>query len=393
MREISFSLSPNEKVSSQKRRSRFQLSVRDEGLIVIATALVPTMVLGCGIGYIWWANGAASLMAPGTFPAPIAEFLSRASLYQYGLSLLAFIIFSITIAMLALELRIARPLHMLAAWLRIAQESEFTQVPVLPTVHRDEIGELTGLLSESIATFSQIKVQNVALMQEKSLFMTIAAHQLRTPLTGLLWSIDALLDPAITEDARKKILPDIDSLLKRMRLIVNHILASANVEGGKYGYVFEKTDMVPIITKLVDEFRPISESHGVLLKVEYAEGLFPVYADTERITLALFDLISNAIDYTPRGGSVTITVNPLGESLEIAVVDTGMGIAESEIPLLFSKFYRSERAKHVRPDGSGLGLFLVKDVIASHGSDVTVTSKEGSGSRFAFRLGTKKPQR
>jgi signal transduction histidine kinase len=262
----------------------------------------------------------------------------------------------------------------------------------MPARRHDEIGELTELVSMLSAFFLKTTDQNAALMQEKSLFMTIAAHQLRTPLTGLLWSIDSLLDPSITVDARQKLLIDTDGMLKRMRLIVNHILASANVEGGKFGYVFEQIDIVPVITKLIEEFKPVSDNHGVALRLETGEGLFPIYADAERITLALFDLISNAIDYTPKGGTVTISVAPQQDRLEIAIADTGMGISELELPLLFTKFYRSDRARHVRPDGSGLGLFLVKDVVSSHGSDMKVTSKEGVGSRFSFFLNSKKPE-
>ncbi len=389
MKDISFSLKPSEAVSAHQQKG-FYLSIRMKGVIVVLLTLLPFIAAGIVITGIWWSNGASAVMTSGTIS--LSAIFSGVSLSVYCLSLLVLVIFSACIGLVAFEYYFAGPLRKLTKWLQQARDSEYQHVPVLPTMRRDEIGDLTRLLSTSVAQFAQTKDQNVALLQEKSLFMTIAAHQLRTPLTGLLWSIDSLLDPATTEEARHQLLTDIDTLLKRMRLIVNHILASANVEGGKFGYVFEALDIVPIISKLIEEFKPVSDTHGVTLKIEQSEGLFPVYADAERITLALFDLISNAIDYTPRGGSVTVSVKPAGECLEIAVIDTGMGIAESEIPLLFSKFYRSERAKHVRPDGSGLGLFLVKDVIASHGSDVTVTSKEGAGSRFSFCLPSKKPR-
>ena len=237
---------------------------------------------------------------------------------------------------------------------------------------------------------SHMRSENNLLLQEKSLFMTIAAHQLRTPLTGLLWSIDALLDPSTDEEHRKGLMTDVDGLLKRMRLIVNHILASANVEGGRFGYAFEQIDIVPVIAKLLEEFKPLSDLHQVTMHFEHARDVAMVVADRERISLALFDLISNAIDYTPAGGSVTVSLAPSQDRFEVAVSDTGIGISESELPHLFSKFYRSDRARHVRPDGSGLGLFLVKDIVSSHGSQIEVASKEGAGSRFSFFLNSKK---
>ena len=170
-----------------------------------------------------------------------------------------------------------------------------------------------------------------------------------------------------------------------MRLVIEHILASANVEEGRFGYVFEKTDLVPIVEKLIQEFKPLSEKRHVAVGFTH-EGAFPVFADAERISLVLFDLISNAIDYTPEGGSVSVGVTPAGEDLLVAVADTGIGIAESELPLLFNKFYRSEPARHMRPDGSGLGLYLAKIIVERHGAELKVESTEGKGTRVSFAL-------
>jgi len=351
--------------------------------------MLPIMAAGYAIAYLYWTPGDLSTAVLGVLSERL--FIGGFSTRVGYLVLAVLFVAAWFIGFFAIDYFFAQPLRSLTVWFRQARSSEFTNVPVMPTRRQDEIGELTHLVSASVASFLKTKEQNTVLLQEKSLFMTIAAHQLRTPLTGLLWSIDSLLDPATTDDARQKLMIDIDGMLKRMRLIVNHILASANVEGGKFGYVFEQIDIVPVIERLIEEFKPVSDDHAVSVRFEASDGIFPIYADTERITLALFDLISNAIDYTPRGGTVTISVAPQNDRLEIAVADTGMGISESEIPLLFTKFYRSERARHVRPDGSGLGLFLVKDVVSSHGSDMSVTSKEGVGSRFSFFLNSKKP--
>jgi len=372
------------------RAVRRLFSLRMKGAYVVLLAILPAMIVGYFVAYLYW--------TPGDLSATFFGILSvRLSIGYFSvrvgyLAITVLFVAAWLIGFFAFDYFFAQPLRTLTAWFKRARESDFKNISIMPARRHDEIGELTELVSMLSAFFLKTTDQNAALMQEKSLFMTIAAHQLRTPLTGLLWSIDSLLDPSITVDARQKLLIDTDGMLKRMRLIVNHILASANVEGGKFGYVFEQIDIVPVITKLIEEFKPVSDNHGVALRLETGEGLFPIYADAERITLALFDLISNAIDYTPKGGTVTISVAPQQDRLEIAIADTGMGISELELPLLFTKFYRSDRARHVRPDGSGLGLFLVKDVVSSHGSDMKVTSKEGVGSRFSFFLNSKKPE-
>ncbi|HVM73597.1 MAG TPA: HAMP domain-containing sensor histidine kinase [Candidatus Paceibacterota bacterium] len=289
----------------------------------------------------------------------------------------------------AVDNHFVRPVRFIVAWLSQAQSSNFEHIGFLPPVGKDDFGELVRLSATCADLASQTREANKHLLEEKSLFVTIAAHQLRTPLTGLLWTIDSLLDPQTNEAMRHQLMTDADSLLKRMRLIVNHILASANVEEGKFGYMFEQIDIVAIISKLIEEFRPVADARSVNIVFEHPTPVFNVAADAERISLALFDLMSNAIDYTPAGGTVTLSIVPKGDQLEVAIADTGIGISEVELPHLFTKFYRGERARHMRPDGSGLGLFLVKDIMSSHGSDIAVTSHEGIGSRFSFVLNSK----
>lgn len=357
---------------------------------MILLSILPIAIAGYVLAYLSRTPGDYSTVAFGLLSEQI--HVGGLSIPVSYLALSVLFVFAWFVGFSALDYFFATPVWRVTSWLKQARNTDFNAIPVLPSVRHDEIGELTRLISSSVMFFSKIKEQNTALLQEKSLFITIAAHQLRTPLTGLLWSIDSLLDPTTADDTKQKLMTDVDGMLKRMRLTINHILASANVESGKSGYVFEQIDIIAVITKLVEDFKPVSENRGVSLRFEPSDGIFPVYADAERITLALFDLVSNAIDYTPSGGSVTISVVPQQDRLEIAIADTGMGISENELPLLFTKFFRSKRARQVRPDGSGLGLFLVKDVVLSHGSDITVTSKEGIGSRFSFFLSATKPR-
>ena len=387
MKDVSFVVEADDSELLARKTSRFPL--RAKAIIALFFTLLPLALLSVFVAYPWTSPGLSGMVTQ----------IQTGGLQLYSYYLPAYLVLIIAAAFVgfgigyvALEHSVIEPLHRLVAWLKQARSTAFARVPVLPRLHRDEIGELGRLISSSTAYFSETKQQNSTLIDEKSLFMTVAAHQLRTPLTGLLWGIESLLSPETPADSRHQIMTDVDGLLKRMRLIVNHILASANVEDGKYGYVFEKIDIIPVIDKLVTEFKPVSDYRGVAMAFEHDVAAFPVYADGERIALALFDLISNAIDYTPRGGTITVSAVPQGERLEIAVADTGIGISETEILSLFTKFYRSDRARHMRPDGTGLGLFLVKNIITSHHSEIKVASKEGSGSRFSFSLdSTKKP--
>jgi signal transduction histidine kinase len=280
-----------------------------------------------------------------------------------------------------------KPISTLRAWVR---EVRGGKRPIMPTLAHDEIGALGIEISSVLASYMETRELNSDLSAQKSLFTTLMAHQLRTPLTGLMWSIDALLKPETPTEERDKLLVDLSIILKRMRLIIEHILATANVEGGQFGFVMQQTDLVPIAQKLVADFKPVADDRGLQIIFDHPENLPQVYADPERISIALFDLLSNAVDYTPRGGSVTVALAPGKDRVYVTVADTGIGIPSAELPLLFNRFYRGENARHMRPDGTGLGLYLVKQIITAHGSEISVQSN-AKGSRFSFYLSTRKP--
>lgn len=322
------------------------------------------------------------------FPLPTISLGGyRADSYDVFIAVVAAI--GILMGLIASEVLFSARVRALRAWLALRQEDGFRSIPAAPS-GADELGELGRHLSVAALHFVHAKEENKDLVEQKDLFLTIAAHQLRTPLTGLLWSIESLLDHTTPQVERDHLLTEVEGLLKRMRLTINHILASTDIGEGRFGYVFEKLDIIPHIEKLVADFEPVAEGHGVSISFEHAGGTLPVYADKERISLALFDMISNAVDYTPSGGSVKVSATPMERRLEIAIEDTGIGIAEAELPFLFKKLYRSDRARHVRPDGTGLGLYLARNIVNRHGSEIEVHSVEGQGSRFSFFLDSNK---
>ena len=373
---------------SDMRGPRRRVSIALRGAIATALASLPLIVAGALSLFIAVSSSPVAATLSGVLGARVALF--GTGIPEWLIPMLLVLALCAWATYLSIDFYFTRPIRLIHAWVKLANELQFEHFGALPDLGNDEMGDIGRGLLAAGALIAKTRSDNKLHLQEKSLFITIAAHQLRTPLTGLLWSIDALLNPSTPEDQKPAIMTDVESLLKRMRLIVNHILASANVEGGKYGYVFEQVDIVPIIAKLIEEFKPVSDAHHVEVKFEHPDIGASVYADSERISLAIFDLLSNAIDYTPSGGTVTVSVTQNAGGYEIAIADTGIGISETELPNLFSKFYRSDRARHVRPDGSGLGLYLVKEIISSHGSTIAVTSKEGKGSRFSFLLRTGK---
>lgn len=360
----------------------FPLSVKV--IVVLICALIPPFVLVllvAGLLYIPHVPLVvlrSGILHIGSFTIPV--------IYMVVLATLAL---SLGIGIALAEVLFIHPSRRLLHWLIHLRSEGFKKIPPLSLSGRDEIGEIGRHVGFAALTFSHGSEESRAAMEQRSLFIMTAAHQLRTPLTALLWTIEAVQNPTTSVEERTKLLGSMGESLGRMRLVIEHILASANVEEGRFGFVFEQIDMVPLIEQIILEMRPFSEKQQLQVSFEHT-GAFPVFADKERIALALADLTSNALQYTPPGGSVSISLKPEGEKLEVAVADTGIGISEAERAMIFNKFYRGERARHMRPDGSGLGLYLVRNIVEKHGSEITIESTEGKGARVSFYLHAKR---
>jgi signal transduction histidine kinase len=352
-------------IGTQVSQRRFSIPLRLKLIVVVFLALLPPVAL--------WVGAQAF-----DFPVP--------TLVVAGAALAGLIL-----GYLAGDVLFVDPIKALLAWTSGARDAKAGHVPIFPKLHADEIGTLGREISSLGAKVLQTEEEQKNFVDERSIFLMTVAHQLRTPITDLTWSIGELLDPATPEASREKLLHDLEKSLKRAQLVINHILASAYIEEGRFGYVMEMIDPVALVDKLIVQFKPLADDRSIVLRFEHMQ-LPPVYADAERISLALFDLLSNAIDYTPQGGRVTVALKTLGDRVEVSVADTGIGIPEKELPFLFTKFHRGENARHLRPNGSGLGLYLVKNIVSSHGSEIKVESDESiGGSRFSFSLPTKRP--
>ncbi len=227
----------------------------------------------------------------------------------------------------------------------------------------------------------------------KSEFVSIAAHQLRTPLSAIKWTIRLLLDGDAGPLNKEQ-----DNFLKkgyeineRMIKLVNDLLNAARIEEGKFGYDFKDMDLEVFLESLVDNYQGAAKSKSLnLIFNKKAKDLPRVYADSEKLSLAFSNLVDNALKYTPAGGSVTIELGSHGNYALISLSDTGVGIPPAEQQRVFSKFFRASNVIRLETEGTGLGLFIVKNIIKRHGGDINFSSKEGKGSSFTVALPLKK---
>ena len=242
----------------------------------------------------------------------------------------------------------------------------------------DIVGAVTVL--ENITAFKQLD-------QMKSDFVNMVAHELRSPLVAIRQLNGVILDGLAGPLGEKQTefinrgVKKIDALLE----LINDLLDVAKIEAGKYVQHLVPTDIGKIIKDLVALLEPRAKNQGIDLSFSLKD-MKPVQSDPKNMEEIFNNLISNAINYSPEGGAVTVTAQGLGEYMEIKVKDTGIGISPEELPKIFDKFYRVKSPKTRDVTGTGLGLAIVKGVVDAHHGTIEVESVVEQGTTFRILL-------
>ena len=227
-------------------------------------------------------------------------------------------------------------------------------------------------------------------------FVANVSHELRTPLTSIKGYVEALLDGAKDDPAAStKFLDIILKQSDRLNLIIEDLLELSKIESGRVSFKEEPLDLRAIIDRMLSMMKPIADKKGHRL-VSFVDGTLPPMAgDEDRLVQVLTNLLDNAIKYTPQNGTITVAAHlvpeqndgaPLGQTVELTVTDTGIGIPEQDRPRVFERFYRVDKARSRELGGTGLGLAIVKHIVEGHGGQVWVEANQPRGSRFVVRL-------
>lgn len=227
-----------------------------------------------------------------------------------------------------------------------------------------------------------------AIAKSKSEFISVVAHQLRTPLSAVKWVFRLLLDEdegALNPSQHELMQKGYDSN-ERMIELVNDMLDVARIEEGRFGFEFHYADLSGLIAKVVDTYAVTAKKDNTELTFEKRGLLPPLKIDSSRIQLVLQNLVDNALKYTPAGGKITVRAETIPGYLQISVQDTGIGIPKEEQSKMFTKFFRGTNALKFQTDGSGLGLFIIKNIIERHGGTISFESEEKKGTTFRLTL-------
>ncbi|MDX6424944.1 MAG: hypothetical protein QOD52_349 [Gaiellaceae bacterium] len=234
----------------------------------------------------------------------------------------------------------------------------------------------------------ELERQNDQLRQLDSLkdeFVALVSHELRTPLTSIRGYLELISEDTNLTLEQTRFLETIDRNAQRLQRVVGDLLFVAQVEAGKLSLEQSNVDLNAIVAEAVHAAQPSAAAKSVALNVE--AGRLPVIqGDRARLEQVLDNFVSNAIKFTPSGGAVSVTTRVLPGEVEVVICDTGMGIPTHELPFLFQRFFRAERATSGAIPGTGLGLAIAKAIVTAHGGRIRVESEDGAGTTFRVIL-------
>ncbi len=255
---------------------------------------------------------------------------------------------------------------------------------------------ILGFILLMLLAWSTKKVMGIAererlLSAAKSEYVSLLAHQLRTPLAGTKWNLKTLADGdwGPLNAKQKKFLERSYETNEQMIALVRDLLDITRIEEGRYGFELKKEDVGTFLAKVVNEFRDQAKVAGISLVLKKPRGRVKVpqiALDAEKMAMAVGNLIDNAIRYNKPKGSVEVGFAREGSNVAITVADTGVGVPKGQVGQLFGKFFRGENVVKMQVQGFGLGLFIVKNIIEKHGGAIAVESKENEGTTFTITL-------
>jgi signal transduction histidine kinase len=268
-----------------------------------------------------------------------------------------------------------QPLRDMAAAARKMEEGDYSQR--VHTRSRDEVGQLA-------AAFNRMSAELESLEGLRRDLVANVSHELKTPISALRAHLENLLDGVEQPDPGT--LQVMLAQAERLGRLVEQLLDLSRLESGDVPLQREEVPLGQLVHEVLSEIEVARASADVELADEVPDDLPPVFVDRERVHQVLFNLLDNAIRFTPPGGAVTVSAHRHNGSVDVHVADTGSGIAPEHLPRLFERFYRVDTARSREDGGTGIGLAIARSVVEAHGGRIRAESEVGKGSVFIFEL-------
>ncbi|MDD5081184.1 MAG: ATP-binding protein [Candidatus Omnitrophica bacterium] len=218
-------------------------------------------------------------------------------------------------------------------------------------------------------------------------FVANVSHELRTPVSSIKGYSETLLSGALEDEAHARdFLSIILSDSNRLASLIDDLLNLSKIESGNLIMEFKPQKLRPIIAKVFSGLKKQIDDKGISVEIDFPSDMPDVLIDHDRISQVLLNLMDNAMKYNSQNGKIIVKVFARGSFVGVDISDTGIGIPEKDLPRIFERFYRVDKARSRELGGTGLGLSIVKHIVQAHGGEVSVHSVEGQGTTFSFTL-------
>jgi len=243
---------------------------------------------------------------------------------------------------------------------------------------RDEV----GLLAEA---FNSMAEDLGRLEQTRREFVANVSHELRSPLTSIQGFLTGMQDGTVPEEDRERYLSIVVEETKRLNRLITELLDLSRIESGQTELHLTEFDLNERVARVLIRQESRITERNLDIQLDFESDTCRVRADADRIEQVLINLIDNAIKYGGEGCTVRVSTRRERDMVRVAVQDSGPGIAAEDLPCVFERFYKADKA-HTTGNGTGLGLAIAKKIVEQHGQKITVKSAPGQGARFEFTL-------
>lgn len=273
--------------------------------------------------------------------------------------------------------RVINPLHKLSDTARAYATGDFEVKTNIKS--KDEIGELASSLEYMAGELAKLD-------EYRKNFISNISHDFRSPLTSIKGYIEAMLDGTIPVEKQEKYLNIVLSETKRLTKLTSGLLELNDFD--KYGPVLKRKefDVVTSIRATMNTFEGTCEKKGISLYLSCPAEDTVVYADKTKIEQVIYNLVDNAIKFSPKDSTIQVTITEKKDKLFVSVRDEGPGIEKDKQKRVWERFYKSDTSRGKDKQGTGLGLSITREIIKAHGENINLVSTEGAGSEFIFSL-------
>ena len=279
---------------------------------------------------------------------------------------------------------------------RLIEKLKGKKQSVISGKKKSGVLSLAEKINEEILLLTQLKQKEIDELKKleafRKEFIADISHELKTPIFAAQGFVHTLLDGAVNDKAvRGKFLKKAAKSLDGLDALVQDLLTLSHIETGQIKMHFETFDLYELTEEVIEQLEDKAERRNMRLQIEGNLQKVIVYADRQRISQVMTNLVSNAIKHSFEGGNVLVSFYESKKNVSVSVKDFGEGIPPEHVTRIFERFYRVDKSRSREKGGTGLGLSIVKHILENHGTRAEVDSEPGKGSVFSFRLPSSKP--